>query len=62
VALASALNKLAELDAELSLRFFGAFRSGETAVVMEISPATVKREWATARAWLKRGIAKGAGG
>jgi RNA polymerase sigma factor (TIGR02999 family) len=64
VALDDALNKLAELDAEQSrlieLRFFGGLSIEETAVVMEISPATVKREWATARAWLKREIDKGA--
>jgi RNA polymerase sigma factor (TIGR02999 family) len=64
VALDDALNKLAELDAEQSrlieLRFFGGLSIEETAVVMEISPAAVKREWATARAWLKREIDKGA--
>lgn len=63
VALDNALNKLAELDAEqgrlIELRFFGGLSIEETAVVMEISPATVKREWATARAWLKREIDKG---
>jgi RNA polymerase sigma factor (TIGR02999 family) len=64
VALDNALTKLAELDGEQSrlieLRFFGGLSIEETAVVMEISPATVKREWATARAWLKREIDKGA--
>ena len=63
VALDDALNKLAELDAEQSrlieLRFFGGLSIEETAAVMGISPATVKREWATARAWLKREIDKG---
>jgi len=64
VALDDALKKLAELDAEqgrlIELRFFGGLSIEETAVVMGISPATVKREWATARAWLKREIDKGA--
>jgi len=58
VALDDALNKLAGLDAQQSrlieLRFFGGLSIEETAVVLGISPATVKREWATARAWLQR--------
>jgi RNA polymerase sigma factor (TIGR02999 family) len=65
VVLDDALNKLAELDAPQSrlieLRYFGGLSIEETAVVMGISPATVKREWVTARAWLKREIEKGAG-
>ena len=65
VVLDDALNKLAALDAQQSrlieLRYFGGLSIEETAVVMEISPATVKREWATARARLKREIDKGAG-
>jgi RNA polymerase sigma factor (TIGR02999 family) len=35
-------------------RFFGGMSVDETADVLRISPATVKREWATARAWLNR--------
>lgn len=62
VALDDALNKLASLDAEQSrlieLRFFGGLSIEDTAVVMGISPATVKREWATARAWLQRELNK----
>jgi RNA polymerase sigma factor (TIGR02999 family) len=58
VALDDALNQLAALDAPQSrlveLRFFGGLSIEETAAVMGISPATVKREWATARAWLQR--------
>jgi RNA polymerase sigma factor (sigma-70 family) len=53
-----ALNRLAELDPTQSrlieLRFFGGLSIAETAAVLNVSPATVKREWATARAWLKR--------
>ena len=58
VALDDALNKLASLDAQQSqlieLRYFGGLSIEETAEIMGISPATVKREWATAKAWLQR--------
>ena len=58
LALDDALNRLAELDAQQSrlieLRFFGGLSIVETAAALNISAATVKREWATARAWLQR--------
>jgi len=58
VALDDALNQLAALDPQQSrlveLRFFGGLSIDETSVVLGVSPATVKREWATARAWLQR--------
>jgi RNA polymerase sigma-70 factor (ECF subfamily) len=58
VALDDALAKLAALDAQqarlIELRFFGGLSIEEAAVVLGISPATVKREWVTARAWLRR--------
>ena len=58
VALDDCLNELAALDPQqgrvVELRFFGGLSIEETAVVLGISPATVKREWATARAWLQR--------
>ncbi|HTZ73253.1 MAG TPA: sigma-70 family RNA polymerase sigma factor [Candidatus Aquilonibacter sp.] len=64
VSLDDALNKLAALDAQqgrlIELRFFGGLSIEETAVVMGISPATVKREWATARAWLRRELKRDA--
>lgn len=64
VELDDALNQLAQLDPEQSrlveLRFFGGLSIEETAVVMGISPATVKREWATARVWLQREMMKDA--
>jgi RNA polymerase sigma factor (TIGR02999 family) len=64
VALDDALSKLAALDAQqarlIELRFFGGLSIEETAVVLGISPATVKREWATARAWLQREMKKDA--
>jgi RNA polymerase sigma factor (TIGR02999 family) len=56
LALDEALSRLATLDERQSrvveLRYFGGLSVEETAVVMEISPATVKREWAMAKAWL----------
>lgn len=58
VALDDALAKLGSLDPQqgriIELRFFGGLSIEETAVVVGISPATIKREWATARAWLQR--------
>ncbi|HEX4629681.1 MAG TPA: ECF-type sigma factor [Chthoniobacterales bacterium] len=38
----------------VELRFFGGLTIEETADVMALSPATVKREWMTARRWLQR--------
>jgi RNA polymerase sigma factor (TIGR02999 family) len=58
IALDDALNELAKLDPQqgrvVELRFFGGLSIEETAHVLTISPATVKREWRTARAWLHR--------
>jgi RNA polymerase sigma factor (TIGR02999 family) len=63
-ALDDALHRLAKLDLQQSqmieLRFFGGLSIEETAIVLGISPATVKREWATARAWLQRELRKDA--
>ena len=51
-----ALDALAKLDESQSriveLRFFTGLSIEETATVLELSPATVKRRWASARAWL----------
>jgi RNA polymerase sigma factor (TIGR02999 family) len=56
LALDEALKALAEVDAMQSqiveLRYFGGLTIEETAEVMKSSPATIKREWAMARAWL----------
>jgi RNA polymerase sigma factor (TIGR02999 family) len=41
----------------VELRFFGGLTIDETAEVMAVSPATVKREWMTARRWLQRELA-----
>jgi RNA polymerase sigma factor (TIGR02999 family) len=53
-----ALRGLAELDARkatlVELRWFGGLSIEEAAEVMNVSPATAKREWRTARAWLRR--------
>jgi len=55
------LEKLALLDPTESkiveLRFFGGLTVEETAEVMDISPATVKREWSVAKAWLPASLA-----
>lgn len=60
LALDDALEGLAALDARQSriveLRFFGGLSVEETASVLAISPTTVKREWATGRAWLFRAM------
>jgi RNA polymerase sigma-70 factor (ECF subfamily) len=58
VALDEALERLTALDPEqarlVELRFFGGLTVEETADAMGISPATVKRHWTVARAWLAR--------
>jgi RNA polymerase sigma factor (sigma-70 family) len=66
LALDEALKQLAERDSQQSriveLRFFAGLTVDETAVVLDISPATVKRDWSMARAWLSRQIKRGEGG
>lgn len=58
VALDDALNQLSHRDAQQSqiveLRFFGGLTLEETAEVLEISTATVKRDWRMAKAWMAR--------
>jgi RNA polymerase sigma factor (TIGR02999 family) len=60
VALDEALNRLAKRDPQRSqiveLRFFGGLSNEESAAVVGVSPATVQRQWAGARAWLYREI------
>jgi len=60
VVLDDALRALAEIDEQQSriveLRFFGGLTVEETAVVLRISPATIKREWRIAKAWLHKRI------
>ena len=58
LALDDALSALAAFDARqariVELRFFGGLTVEETAGTIGVSPATVKRDWTLARAWLKR--------
>ena len=58
LALDRALDRLAVIDERqariVELRFFGGLTIEETAVVLQISPATVKNEWSLARGWLYR--------
>jgi RNA polymerase sigma factor (TIGR02999 family) len=58
VALDEALTRFAAFDPEKSrlveLRYFGGLSIDEAAEVLGISPTTVKRQWSTARAWLRR--------
>ena len=64
LAVDDALNTLAKLDPKQSriveLRFFSGLSIEETAEVLGVSPATVKREWTIAKAWLYLQIAEGA--
>jgi RNA polymerase sigma factor (TIGR02999 family) len=60
VAVDAALQRLQSLDPRQSqiveLRFFGGLTISEAAEVMNLSPATIKREWTLARAWLHREV------
>ncbi len=60
-ALDEALTALAKLDERqatiVEMKFFGGLSIDETSKVLGISPATVKREWTTARTWLYDAIA-----
>jgi len=62
LALNDVLTELASFDPQQSrvveLRFFGGLTIEETAEVLHLSPATIKREWSTAKAWLYRELAK----
>lgn len=57
-----ALSRLAVMDDKQSeiieLRFFGGLTIEEVADVLQISPATVKREWGMAKTWLLRELSK----
>lgn len=62
ITLDEALERLARVAPQQSrvveLRYFGGLSISETAEVLGISPATVKREWTMAKAWLHREISK----
>ena len=61
VALDDALNALASLDPRkvqiIEMRFFGGLSVEETAEVLKVSPATVRRDWSIAKFWLYRELA-----
>ena len=63
LALDESLNQLAELDSQqariVELRYFSGLTIKETAEVLKISPATVKRDWKMAKAWLKTELESG---
>jgi RNA polymerase sigma factor (TIGR02999 family) len=64
LALDDAMKRLASLDARqcqiVELRFFGGLSIEEAAKVAEISTATAKRDWATARLWLHHAMSNSA--
>ena len=63
LALDEALDRLAKMDSQQSqiieLRYFGGLTIEDTSEFLGISPATVKRSWASARAWLLREMGRG---
>jgi RNA polymerase sigma-70 factor (ECF subfamily) len=63
LALHEELNELARLDERkarlVEMRFFGGLTHEEIGVVLDVSPATVDREWRTARAWLAARLSEG---
>ena len=65
VALDDALNALARLDPRkvqiIEMRFFGGLSVEETAEVLKVSPATVRRDWSIAKFWLYRELGGGTG-
>ena len=64
IALDDALTNLAKLDERqcrlVELRFFAGMSIDETSQALGVSPATVKRDWVTARLWLIREMNSGA--
>jgi len=62
VALDEALTRLEQMDPQQSqiveLRFFGGLTIEEVAAQLHTSPATVKREWSTAKLWLLRELSR----
>ena len=58
VAIDTALHRLEQIDARLSqvveCRYFGGMSVEEAAEALQVSPATIKRDWSVARAWLNR--------
>jgi RNA polymerase sigma factor (TIGR02999 family) len=64
VALDDAMTALARLDPRkgqiIEMRFFGGLSVEETAEALDISPATVRRDWSIAKLWLYRELSGGA--
>lgn len=64
-ALDDAMNALARLDPRkmqiIEMRFFGGLSVEETAEVLKVSPATVRRDWSIAKFWLYRELGGGTG-
>jgi RNA polymerase sigma-70 factor, ECF subfamily len=62
VALNDALNELSRLDEQqariVELRFFAGLSIEDTSHILNISPATVKRNWTIARMWLQRELSR----
>jgi len=65
VALDDAMSALARLDPRkvqiIEMRFFGGLSVEETAEVLKVSPATVRRDWSIAKLWLYRELGGGTG-
>jgi len=63
IAVDRALRSLEQFDPDqaklVELRFFGGLTVEEAATVLGVSPTTVKREWAVAKAWLYRALTTG---
>jgi RNA polymerase sigma factor (TIGR02999 family) len=63
IALDDALLELEKIDPVrgriVEMRFFGGLSNEEVATVLNVSPATVQRQWAGARAWLFHAMKKG---
>ncbi len=66
LALDEALTELAAIDSRkarvVELRFFGGLTVEETAQAMDLNPATVRRDWTFAKAWLHRSLRDGTSG
>jgi RNA polymerase sigma factor (TIGR02999 family) len=65
LAVDDALSRLALLDPQqarvVELRFFGGLSIVETSAALSVSAATIKRDWTTARAWLRRELLRADG-
>ena len=63
LALDEALDALSAIDARqcrvVELRYFAGLKIDEAAEALDVSPATVEREWALAKAWLYRRLSSG---